>query len=120
MKIIIGYNISFSGGLAASNERLASEYIQQGHEVEIFTFSLQYPFLFGKTQFSSEEAPTDLKIHRRSTQWILFRGWADRKEDKNWTPDKVIFVIGWLLSHLVLERLPALYVHPKQRLLLIP
>ena len=64
--IIVGTTYPFRGGLAAFNERLAREYIQQGHEVEIFTFSLQYPsFLFpGKTQFSSEEAPTDLKINR--------------------------------------------------------
>lgn len=64
--IIVGTTYPYRGGLAAFNERLAREYISQGHEVSIFTFSLQYPsFLFpGKSQFSDEEAPKDLKIRR--------------------------------------------------------
>lgn len=91
--IIVGTTYPFRGGLAAFNERLAREYIQQGHEVEIFTFSLQYPsFLFpGKTQFSSEEAPTDLKIHRtinsvNPLSWLL-----TGMKIKKLNPDKVIF-----------------------------
>lgn len=52
------------GGLSTFNERLAREFIAAGHRVTIFTFSLQYPsFLFpGKTQYSTEAAPTDLEI----------------------------------------------------------
>ncbi|HSF45255.1 MAG TPA: glycosyltransferase, partial [Chitinophagaceae bacterium] len=52
------------GGLSTFNERLAREFIQQGHRVTIYTFSLQYPsFLFpGKTQYSTEAAPADLDI----------------------------------------------------------
>ena len=91
--IIVGTTYPFRGGLAAFNERLAREYIQQGHEVEIFTFSLQYPsFLFpGKTQFSSEEAPTDLKIHRtinsvNPLSWLL-----TGRKIKKLNADKVIF-----------------------------
>lgn len=91
--IIVGTTYPFRGGLAAFNERLAREYIQQGHEVEIFTFSLQYPsFLFpGKTQFSSEEAPTDLKINRtinsvNPLSWLL-----TGMKIKKLNPDKVIF-----------------------------
>lgn len=91
--IIVGTTYPFRGGLAAFNERLAREYIQQGHEVEIFTFSLQYPsFLFpGKTQFSSEEAPTDLKINRtinsvNPLSWLL-----TGRKIKKLNPDKVIF-----------------------------
>ena len=91
--IIVGTTYPFRGGLAAFNERLAREYIQQGYEVEIFTFSLQYPsFLFpGKTQFSSEEAPTDLKIHRtinsvNPLSWLL-----TGRKIKKLNPDKVIF-----------------------------
>lgn len=67
MKItIVGTTYPFRGGLAAYNERLAREFIKEGHEVDIVTFSLQYPsFLFpGKTQFSTEAAPDDLKIAR--------------------------------------------------------
>jgi hypothetical protein len=41
------------GGMATFNERLAREFIQMGHRVTIYTFSLQYPsFLFpGKSQY---------------------------------------------------------------------
>lgn len=52
------------GGIASFNERLARAFQAKGYEVTIYTFSLQYPnFLFpGKTQYSEQEAPTDLKI----------------------------------------------------------
>ena len=65
MKIIIlGTAYPFRGGLATFNERLARQLQAEGHQVEVITFTLQYPsFLFpGKTQYSSEQAPTDLKI----------------------------------------------------------
>ena len=52
------------GGLATFNERLARAFQQEGDVVTIYTFSLQYPnFLFpGKSQYSTEPPPTDLKI----------------------------------------------------------
>lgn len=52
------------GGMSTFNERLARAYMELGYEVEIVTFSLQYPsFLFpGKSQYSEEPAPDDLKI----------------------------------------------------------
>ena len=62
--IIIGPAHPLRGGLASYNERLAKQFIQEGHQVTIYTFSLQYPgFLFpGTTQFSTEPAPADLPI----------------------------------------------------------
>ncbi len=65
--IIVGTEYPYRGGLSAFNERLAYEYQQRGDEVEIYTFTLQYPsFLFpGKTQYSEEPAPSDLHITRR-------------------------------------------------------
>ena len=53
-----------AGGLATFNERLAKQFIQEGFDTSIYTFSLQYPnFLFpGSTQLSKEPAPTHLKI----------------------------------------------------------
>jgi glycosyltransferase involved in cell wall biosynthesis len=53
-----------AGGLATFNERLAKQFIQEGFDTSIYTFSLQYPsFLFpGSTQLSNEPAPTHLKI----------------------------------------------------------
>jgi len=64
--ILIGTTWPFrSGGIASFNERLARQFQQQGFKVTIYTFSLQYPsFLFpGKSQYSSDPAPTDLTIH---------------------------------------------------------
>lgn len=67
MKIIIlGTAYPYRGGIASFNERLAFELKEQGHEVQIFTFTLQYPgFLFpGKTQFSDDPPPNNLRITR--------------------------------------------------------
>jgi len=52
------------GGMATFNERLAQAFQENGDEVEIVTFSLQYPsFLFpGKSQYSDEPAPEGLNI----------------------------------------------------------
>jgi glycosyltransferase involved in cell wall biosynthesis len=62
--IIVGPAHPLRGGIAAFNERMANELINEGHDVQIITFSLQYPgFLFpGKTQFSSEPAPKNIPI----------------------------------------------------------
>ena len=67
MKIVLlGTAWPYRGGLAVYNERLARQFTAEGDDVTIYTFTLQYPsFLFpGKTQYSSEPAPTDIKIIR--------------------------------------------------------
>ena len=67
MKIVIlGTSWPYRGGLATFNERLARQFADEGHEVEVWTFTLQYPsFLFpGKTQYTSEAAPKGLVIRR--------------------------------------------------------
>ena len=63
---ILGTTWPYRGGLSAFNERLARQVAADGHEVEIFTFTLQYPdFLFpGKTQYSDAPKPADLHITR--------------------------------------------------------
>lgn len=65
--IIIGPAHPLRGGLASFDERLARQFTQQGFDTTIYTFSLQYPdFLFpGTTQYSTEPAPTDIKIKVR-------------------------------------------------------
>ncbi len=62
--VIIGPAHPLRGGLASFNERLARQFNQEGNDVTIYTFSLQYPrFLFpGTTQYSSEPAPKDINI----------------------------------------------------------
>ena len=61
---IIGPAYPLRGGLASFNERLAYAYQEQGHDVKLFTFSLQYPSIFfpGKTQYSEDPAPKGLDI----------------------------------------------------------
>ena len=82
----------YRGGIAAFTERLSHQLQAEGHEVRIYTFTLQYPgFLFpGKTQYSEEPAPTDLSIERRLSSvnpltWISL-GRTIAKE----TPDLLI------------------------------
>ena len=62
--IIIGPAHPLRGGLATFDQRLAKEFNNNGDHCSIYSFSLQYPsFLFpGKTQYSNEPAPKDLKI----------------------------------------------------------
>ncbi|MCQ2110207.1 MAG: glycosyltransferase [Bacteroidaceae bacterium] len=96
--IILGTAYPYRGGLAVYNERLAHEFQNEGDNVEIFTISLQYPsFLFpGKTQYSEDSAPQDLKISRlvnscNPLNWIkVGRMIRDRKPDlvviKFWLP----------------------------------
>ncbi|MES2004813.1 MAG: glycosyltransferase [Bacteroidota bacterium] len=62
--IIIGPAWPLRGGLASFDERLARQFTQEGYETTIYTFSLQYPgFLFpGTTQYSSEPAPSGIRI----------------------------------------------------------
>jgi len=52
------------GGITTFNERLATEFQNQGYGVTIYNFSLQYPAFFfpGKSQYSTEPAPNHLKI----------------------------------------------------------
>jgi glycosyltransferase involved in cell wall biosynthesis len=62
--IIMGPAHPLRGGLATFNQRLAEEFIKEGNDCSIVSFSLQYPsFLFpGSTQYSTDPAPGDLKI----------------------------------------------------------
>ena len=62
--VIIGPAHPLRGGLATFDQRLAKEFNEQGDDCSIYSFSLQYPSLLfpGKTQYSNEPAPKDLKI----------------------------------------------------------
>ena len=94
MKIVlVGTAYPFRGGLAAYNERLARQYASEGNDVEIVTFSVQYPkILFpGKTQFSDEVQPTDLKITRLINSMNPFSWITAGREIKKKNADKVIF-----------------------------
>jgi glycosyltransferase involved in cell wall biosynthesis len=85
------------GGMATFNERLARQFMQQGFDITIYTFSLQYPsFIFpGKTQYSEEPAPKDLDIKVRINS-IFPPNWISvGNELKKLRPD-IIVVRYWL------------------------
>jgi D-inositol-3-phosphate glycosyltransferase len=67
MKItFLGPAFPYRGGLATFNERLARQFTLECKDVDIRTFTLQYPgFLFpGKTQYTDGPAPEGIKIKR--------------------------------------------------------
>ncbi len=90
--VILGTAYPYRGGLAAFNERLAYEAQAAGDEVEIVTFTLQYPdFLFpGKTQYSDAPAPKDLKIRRLMNSINPFSWIRTAREIRKMQPDLLI------------------------------
>jgi len=85
------------GGIAASSERLAQELQTAGHEVVVYSFSLQYPaFLFpGKSQFSEDPPPPGLRIKTRLNSVNPFNWLAVGREVARERPDRII-VRFWL------------------------
>jgi len=79
MKIIsLGPAHPYRGGPATFNDRLAQQFIAEGHTFEIITFRLQYPRLLfpGKTQYTNSPAPAGVKITRmlnsvNPLNWII-------------------------------------------------
>ncbi|MCC6754030.1 MAG: glycosyltransferase [Saprospiraceae bacterium] len=96
--LLIGPAHPFRGGLASFNERLAREFQSKGWQVDILTFTLQYPRLLfpGKTQYSTEGPADDLSIERcvhslNPLNWIcvglrLRREKADLILTRYWIP----------------------------------
>ena len=93
MKIILlGTAWPYRGGLATFNERLAKQFVSEGHEVEVWTFTLQYPsFLFpGKTQYTTEPAPEDLIIRRELNSCNPFNWLRVGRAIRKASPDLLI------------------------------
>lgn len=95
--IIIGPAHPLRGGLATFDERLCRQFLNEGHQCSIYSFSLQYPsFLFpGTTQFSSEAAPTDIDIHSAINSINPLNWIKVGNELKNKKPDLIV-VRYWL------------------------
>ena len=95
--VIIGPAHPLRGGLASYNERLAKQFIDEGHDTTIYTFSYQYPsFLFpGTTQFSTEPAPANIPIQVKINSVNPLNWIAVGNELKNLKPD-IIVVRYWL------------------------
>ena len=96
--LILGTAHPYRGGLAAYNERLAMQFVSEGDQLEILTFTLQYPGLLfpGKTQYTDNQAPENLRISRTINSinpfnWIR-TGWQIRRSGpeiiliKYWNP----------------------------------
>ena len=98
MKIIIaGPAWPYRGGIAEFSNRLARQFIDEGHDAGIVTFSLQYPrFLFpGKTQYTDSPAPEGLNIRQmlnsiNPLNWVLMG-----RKIKNERPD-ILLLRFWL------------------------
>jgi len=95
--IIIGPAHPLRGGLATFDQRLAKEFNKNGDDCSIYSFSLQYPsFLFpGKTQYSTDPPPKDLKIFSVINS-INPLNWIEvGKRIKNERPD-IVVVRYWI------------------------
>jgi len=93
MKItILSTAFPYRGGIAVFTERLARAFQTANDDVNISTFSLQYPnFLFpGKSQYSSAEQPDDLKISQEVNSVNPFNWIKIGRKIKNQKPDILI------------------------------
>jgi glycosyltransferase involved in cell wall biosynthesis len=95
--IIIGPAHPLRGGLATFDQRLAREFINEGYDCPIYSFSLQYPsFLFpGTTQYSTEPPPEELTILSRINSVNPFNWWSVGNELRRKKPDLIV-VRFWL------------------------
>lgn len=98
MKILIAAPAwPYRGGIAEFSNRLAIQFKSEGHDVNIMTFSLQYPgFLFpGKTQYTDAPAPGSLKIERRINSINPFNWISTGLKIKRMKPD-ILLLRFWL------------------------
>lgn len=89
---IIGPAYPYRGGIATFDEMLARTFTARGSDVNILTFTVQYPgFLFpGKTQYSESAAPEDLRIERAVNSMNPLNWLKIGRRVKRERPDAVI------------------------------
>lgn len=89
---IVGPAHPYRGGLAAIMQSMAREFQSRGHDVEILTFTLQYPSLLfpGKSQVVDTPAPDDLRIRRRLSTVNPFSWCSVGRELRRMRPDIVL------------------------------
>jgi glycosyltransferase involved in cell wall biosynthesis len=95
--VIIGPGYPLRGGLATFDQRLAREFINEGYDCVIYSFSLQYPdFMFpGTTQYSTEPPPEGLTILSRINSINPFNWLSVGRELRRKRPD-ILVVRYWL------------------------
>ncbi len=98
MKVyIIGPAHPFRGGIAALNERLAQQLTNEGHDVTIYNFTVQYPGLLfpGKTQYTNSPLQANIKIVRKINSINPINWISVGRRIKKEKPDLII-VRYWL------------------------
>lgn len=95
--VIIGPAYPLRGGLATFDQRLAREFLAEGYDCTLYSFSLQYPdFLFpGTTQYSTDAPPEGLKILSRINSMNPLNWFSVGRELRRLRPD-VVVVRFWL------------------------
>jgi Glycosyltransferase len=95
--VIVGPGYPFRGGIATFNHRLCQQFIEEGNECCIFSFSLQYPSLLfpGKTQYSTDPPPQGLEIYSMINSIHPLNWWQTGTELKRMRPD-ILIVRYWL------------------------
>ena len=85
--IIIGPAFPLRGGIADSNHSLALALKDQGHDVKMLSFSLQYPSILfpGKSQYDSKGVKPELEINTlinsiNPINWIKTAWWLRSQE----------------------------------------
>lgn len=94
---ILGPAHPYRGGISALNERLAKQLVDENHDVNVISFTLQYPgFLFpGKTQFSDTKEKFPFPITREINSIYPINWFLVGQRIKKAKPDLVI-VRFWL------------------------
>jgi glycosyltransferase involved in cell wall biosynthesis len=87
----------YRGGIAEFSNRLARQFSNEGHDVNIITFTLQYPeFLFpGKTQYTDSPMPQDLSVTREMNSVNPLSWISTGRKIKNDRPD-ILLLRFWL------------------------
>ena len=95
--IIIGPAHPYRGGISNFNNSLAQAYNDKGDDVQVFSFSLQYPsFLFpGKTQYENSDPPRNINIKSVINSINPFNWFSVSKQINKENPDYVI-IRYWL------------------------
>jgi glycosyltransferase involved in cell wall biosynthesis len=87
----------YRGGIAEFSNRLARQFSNEGHDVNIITFTLQYPeFLFpGKTQYTDSPGPQDLSVTREMNSVNPLSWFSTGRKIKKDRPD-ILLLRFWL------------------------
>lgn len=95
--IIVGPGHPLRGGLATFNHRLAQQFINEGNECSIVSFSLQYPSFFfpGTSQYTDEAARDGIKIHSIINSVNPLNWLKVGRKMRKWKPD-IIVVRYWI------------------------